>query len=40
MSDKAPAQFMIDAIAAAEDSAGRDRNHRRLRGRKALGILQ
>jgi hypothetical protein len=40
MSAKASAQFMIDAVAAAEDIAGGDRNHRRPQGRKAVGILQ
>jgi hypothetical protein len=40
MSDKALARFMIDVVAAAELSAGRDRNHLRPQGRKAVGILQ
>jgi hypothetical protein len=40
MSDKALAWFMIDVVAAAEDIAGRDRNHRRPQSRKAVGISQ
>jgi hypothetical protein len=34
------APSMIDAVAAAEDIAGRDRNHQRRQGRKTVGILQ